>query len=366
MPDREAGQPAYIRYADGVETVAADEAQTIDAIIASMTHESRITADRYQHAVRASHAKSHGLLKGELRVLDGLAEPLRQGLFARAATYPVAVRMAVGPGELLSDAVSTHRGLAIKVFGVEGPKLFGHDGEVTQDFVLATGPAFPQADAASFLAAMKGLEKATGRSEGFKQAVSTTARVVNAAIGGSSPTLDFFGHPPIPPLADTYYSQAALRWGDYVAKIAVAPVTPELVALKDSKLDTGADPDVFRHATVDFLRSHGAEFELRVQLCTDLGGMPVEDASRQWSETESPYQAVARIVLPPQDAYGPARQAYMDDVMSFRPAHSLEAHRPLGSLMRARLKTYTVLSGFRHQRNGQPQTEPRSIDDIPN
>ncbi len=354
----------YVRYTADVEQVAPDEAETIRGIVASMTHESEITAERYKHAVRSSHAKSHGLMKGTLRVLDGLPAPLRQGLFAKPATYPVAVRMAVGPGELLSDAVSTHRGMAIKVFAVEGVKLPDHDAD-TQDFVLATGPAFPQADAPAFLKAMKGLEGATARSEGFKQAVSTAARVTNAAIGQASGLLDFFGHPPIPPLADTYYSQAALRFGDYVAKIAVAPVTPALVALADTRLDVKADPDAFRHSVVEFLKSEGAEFELRVQLSTGLDAMPVEDASKVWSETDSPYVAVARIVLPPQDAYGAARQAFMDDTMSFRPSHSLDAHRPLGSLMRARLATYPQLSAFRHGRNGQAQHEPRTLDEIP-
>jgi hypothetical protein len=93
--------------------------------------------------------------------------------------------------------------------------------------------------------------------------------------------------------------------------------------------------------------------------------MPVEDASVRWPEEESSYLSVARLVLPKQEAYSPTRQAYFDDVLAFRPAHSLEAHRPLGSLMRARLKTYAALSAFRHGRNGTPEREPRSIDEVP-
>ena len=355
----------FVRYSDGIETVAPDEQDTVEAIIASMTRESEITAERYHHAVRASHAKSHGLLKGTLSVLGNLPEPYRQGLFAVPRSFPVAIRLALGPGELLSDAVSTHRGMALKIFGVDGPKLPGHEGETTQDFVLASGPVFPQADAAAFLRAMKGLENATGKSETLKRVVSTAARVANAATGGLSANLDFFGHPPVHPLADTYYSQAALRFGDYIAKLAVAPVTPDLVALTEEKLDTAADPDAFRHAVVVFTRNHPCELELRAQLCTDLDAMPVEDASKEWPEAESPYRAVARILIPAQDSYSPARQAYMDDVMSFRPIHSLAAHRPLGSLMRARLQTYPRLSAFRHDRNGQIQHEPASIGEIP-
>jgi hypothetical protein len=43
----------------------------------------------------------------------------------------------------------------------------------------------------------------------------------------------------------------------------------------------------------------------------------------------------------------------------------LEAHRPLGSLMRARLRTYAALSACRHERNGTPEREPRSMDEVP-
>ena len=201
--------------------------------------------------------------------------------------------------------------------------------------------------------------------ETVKQAVSSTARVANAAlnaVGGDSATFGFFGHTKRNPLADAYFSQAALRYGDYVAKMGLFPVSPELVALVEQTLDGGADPDAFRHAVVDHMRAHGAEFELRVQLCTDLHAMPVEDASVPWPEDQSPYTTVARISIPAQDAHSPARQAYFNEILSFQPAHALAAHRPLGSLMRARLKTYQALSAYRHARNGQSQVEPTTTD----
>ena len=37
---------SFVRYADGLETPAADEDEVIDGIIASMTHESQIVANR--------------------------------------------------------------------------------------------------------------------------------------------------------------------------------------------------------------------------------------------------------------------------------------------------------------------------------
>lgn len=357
----------YVRCTDDVETVSDNENEVIQSIITSMTQESQKVAERDGTTVRASHAKSTGLVKGTLSVLPNLPEPLRQGLFAQPHDYPVLMRFAQGPGEVLSDSVSTHRGVGIKVLGVQGPKLSGHNSD-TQDFVLATGVAFAQSDATTFLAAIKGIEKGVNLPETIKQAVSTASRAVNAAlnaVGVNSPTLSFFGHTKRNPLADAYFSQAALRYGDYIAKIGLFPVSPHLLALVDKTVDTSADPDAFRHAVIDTLRSKDAEFELRVQLCTDLKTMPVEDASVQWPEDQSPYVAVARITIPPQDAYAPARQTYFDNLLSFQPAHALAAHRPLGSLMRARLKTYQALLAYRHVQNRQPQTEPTGLDEVP-
>ncbi|KQP07177.1 catalase [Methylobacterium sp. Leaf99] len=357
----------YLRYHDGIETSKPDEDGVIDQIIASMTRESETTAKRYGHAVRASHAKVSGVVVGELQIFGDLPPELAQGLFARPGTHPAVVRFAQGPGELLKDSVSTHRGMAIKVFGVEGETLPGHNG-TTQDFVLATGPVFPNPDAAGFLGSMKQLEIGTKAPEDVKVAVSKMARAANTLVktftGKDTPILDFFGHAPKHPLAEPYYSQAALRYGDFVAKVGAFPATPAQDALAKEMLAPSADPDVFRHAVAAQFREAEAVFEIRVQLCTDLDAMPVEDASKEWSDARSPYRTVARLVLPVQAADSPARLTYADDVLSFRPAHSLAAHRPLGSLMRARLKTYAALSRFRHERNAVRETEPRTVADV--
>ncbi len=112
---------------------------------------------------------------------------------------------AQGPGETLGDRVSTHRGMSIKVFGVPGEKLPGHDVE-TQDFVLATGTTFPSGTAAGFLRDGTVIGKATGLPEGVKSAVAATARNLNRVLhtfGTESAMADFFGHPYSHPLADS-------------------------------------------------------------------------------------------------------------------------------------------------------------------
>ncbi len=107
----------YLRYSDDIETIAPDEQESIDGIIAGMTQQTETVEKRERHAVRASHAKSSACVIGELAIAADLPPELAQGLFAQPGTFPVAVRFAQGPGETLGDRVSTHRGMAIKVFG---------------------------------------------------------------------------------------------------------------------------------------------------------------------------------------------------------------------------------------------------------
>ncbi len=357
-----------LRYRPEIEQPAPDEQQAIDGIIEGMSRQTETVEKREGHAVRASHAKSSACVVGELVVADGLAPELAQGLFARPATYPVAVRFAQGPGETLGDRVSTHRGMAIKLFGAEGPRLAGHDAAV-QDFVLASGPTFPAGTAQGFLAQAKKIGAATPLPEGFKSAVSSVARnyskLLNAVTGHPSPTADFYGHPFGHPLADYYFSQCPLRWGDHVAKIGAYPSSVHQEGLKQWQLDPHGDEDGFRHATVDYFRDHDAVFELRAQLWADAETQPIEDASVEWPAQDSPYRTVATIRLPRQDAYSPERVRYFDERLTFRPAHSLEAHRPLGSVMRARLQVYAALSALRHRDNGVAEASPARVEEIP-
>lgn len=368
MADHVAPDPVTpVRFSSAVETTQPGEADTIQRIIEVQQRLMEKVARRDGcQLLRAGHAKSHGLLKGELRVLDGLPEPLRQGLFAEARSYPVLARMANVPSEVITDRVSTQRGLSLKVLGVDGPMLPGHEGQATQDFVLDSGKRFSNADAAGFLQTISAITAVTNVPQAAKVAFSAVNRGANAAlnaVGLDSAPLDFFGHKPRHPLAEEYYTQAAIRYGDYVARLGVVPVPPGLDALPD--IDPAQDPNALRTATVAYFRRHPAEFEVQVQLCTDLRRMPVEDSSAEWDEAESPYQPVARLRFPVQDAYSPARQAFVDERLAFCPSHSLLAHRGLGSIMRARMVAYPVLADWRRRSNGFEPVEPRFLDEVP-
>jgi len=357
---------SYLRYSPSVESPKPGEDEAIQGIVEHMGNQVRIVAEREHHAVRASHAKSTAVVRGRLEVRSDLVPELAQGLFARAGTYDVLVRFAQGPGETLPDKVSTHRGMSIKVFGVEGEKLGDHT-DPTQDFVLASGPTFPSGTAEGFLRDERQIEAATPQGPGFKSAVSAVARGVNTvlkAVGTESAKADFFGHPFSHPLSEPYYSQAPLRYGDYVAKIAAFPASPAQGSLKDDTIDASEDDDAFRTAMTRFFQDEDARFELRAQLWTDAETQPIEDASVEWKEAETPFRTVAVLTIPRQRSDGEARLK-VDEEVTFRPAHSLAAHRPLGSVMRARLKVYDALSKLRHERNGVPEREPHSPADLP-
>ena len=354
-------------YSPDIEQPEADEQKSIDGIIKGMSEQTGKVEEREHQAVRASHAKSSACVVGELTVAAGLPPELAQGLFATPGRHDVAVRFAQGPGETLGDRVSTHRGMAVKVFGVQGERLPGHDAD-TQDFVFATGTTFPSGTAKGFLKDGAAIGQAVGAPEGFKSAVSATARGFNQALhafGGESSKADFFGHPFSHPLSEGYFSQAPVRFGDYVAKLAIIPVAPEQLALADWRLDPHKDEDGFRHAAVEYFARNDAVYEIKAQLWVDADKQPIEDASVDWPVSLSSYRTVATLRLPRQDAYGAARVRFFDEVMSFRPAHALLTHRPLGSVMRARLQVYQALSDLRHSDNGVACEEPQGLDAIP-
>jgi hypothetical protein len=323
--------------------------------------------DRSRHAVRAVHAKSHGLLRADLTVADGLPEHLAQGLFKGAGKYPAIVRFSTNPGDILPDSISTPRGLAVKIIGVEGEMLPDHQGEVTQDLVMVNDKVLPVPDSAQFLKGLQILEKHVNDSEALKQFVSTGARAVETvleAFHSPSAALLGFGHPETNLLGETFSTVAPLRYGDYIAKISIEPSSPNLKALHHKGLETSGHSAV-RDAVVEFFKTEKAVWDVKVQLCSDLQRMPIEDTTVAWPEDVSPYVTVGQLIAEPQDAYSPARRIYVDELLSFSPWHALAAHRPLGNIMRARKKSYPASSQFRHVSEARAMTEPKSIADLP-
>jgi hypothetical protein len=349
----------YVRYSDSIEQMQPDEAELTELIVAAMTRSNRKVFEKHRHAVRDAHAKSHGILKGELEVYPDLPQHLRQGIFATPTRYPVIVRLSTAHADLESDRIPSLFGMAIKVLGVIGNKVLPEDESRNQDLLLNNIPIIPFGHVAAYWKVHQGLEK-LAENPPTVQPSSTESQ------GDAVDNLEPEGPPSLPYnhiLGETFHSMAALRFGAYVAKLSAAPLSPSVRSLTGTPVPE--TDSALRDLVVDFFRNNSAEYELRAQLLTDLQQMPVEDASVVWPESLSPHQPIGKLTFPAQDPYSPARRVYGDDVLSFNPWHCIEEHRPLGSIMRIRIKAYEMSSSFRHHMNAQPRVEPKDISELP-
>lgn len=351
-----------LRFDPSFENVPDDEVETQRGLTEAMLAIQRKTHADTGYAHRAVHAKPHGYLKAKFEVLPDLPICLAQGLFERPATYDTILRFSTTPGDVLDDNVSTPRGVALKVLGVSGARLPGSESDTTQNYVLGNSPSFQVATAAGFLKQLKVLATTTGHAEPVKEALSVLSRTTNAGlekVGLKSATLTTLaGQATTELLGDSFYSQAAILHGDYFAKVVLAPVATELVALSGKALDVSGHPDAIRESIQRYFAALPAVWELRVQLATDIEAMPVEDSATEWPEDETPYVAVARVTATPQQSWSEELWAEIESGLAFNPWIGLAAHRPLGSIMRARRPAYAAAREYRGQANGIRIEEP--------
>ena len=359
----------YVRYHSDIETIQSDEAETLASLSRTFREVQERVLRKHGAARRGTHAKGTGLLKGELVVANDLPPELAQGVFAPGARYEALVRLSQGPSEDLSDKASGQRGFAIKLLGVNGAHVEGSRETTTQDWVLGVhDAAFTDGTVQAFL---RTFQPAGGQSTRLPEsaiiAASRAARGVEAAletVGKGSGHLRFFGKPPTHPLSDSYFTQAPIRHGEYIAQLSAVPTSETLASIGDPASDT-SDRDVFRLSVKRYFELHDATFDIRVQLCTDLSTMPVEDAAVVWPEEQSPYRTVARLSLLRQATWTDARRDYFEERLSFNPIHALEEHRPLGSIMRARMAIYPETQDFRQASFKVSPAEPRSLSEVP-
>jgi hypothetical protein len=355
-------------YSPDVEVVGADEARLTGEIVEQMAASARAAYERHRHAHRDAHAKSNGILKGELVVHADLPPELAQGIFAAPRTYPVVARLSSAPGDIHPDKIPAPRGFAFKVIGVTGERLAPEIGGANQDFLMVNFPALAFGTIPKYRRMLALLEANAHAPDTFQRLVAGTAHgakeVLEALGGKAGATLDGLARDNHHPLGETYHTQAALRFGDHVAKLALRPLSDDVRALTGRPVpDTGYS--AMRDAVAAHFAYAGAVYELTAQLCVDLARMPVEDASVTWPEDLSPHRPVATLHFAPQATGSPERLVYGDDLLSFNPWNGIAAHRPLGGIMRIRRAAYERSTAFRHALNARPRIEPARLSDIP-
>jgi hypothetical protein len=319
----------------GEERVAADEAQVTAKFIGFLKD---ATTKRYPSGVRKrfNQARHTACLEAEFTVLDGLPTGHRVGLFATPRTYQAWIRFANASSA--SDRDRDIRGMSIKLSAVAGENLT--PGASVQDFVLNSHPVMVAPDTGGFLELLQANDAG-----GFRRAVYFLTHPRAARIGlaaQKNPTC----HLDIP-----YWSTTPYRFGAHRAvKYIVKPTSPNPSPMPATLTDT-----YLRDALRARLDAEAATFDFMIQFQIDAERMPIEDASVEWKEAESPYHAVARIRIPRQRFDDEARMTRCEQV-EFNPWHCLAEHRPLGNMNRARRAIYEAMAAFRGAAAGAQQT----------
>lgn len=311
------------------ETVPPDEAALTAEFIAFLKE---VSAKRHPTGVipRFNQGRAAGCVTAEFIVRDDLPADLRVGLFAQPGTYPARIRFANATSQ--SDTDRDVRGMSIKVSGVRGGNLTA--GVSEQDFVLNSYPVMMVGGTKEFLALLRAVEAGGARAALF---FLTRPRAAAVAVASRQHATS---HLEISYWSTTPYLFGAGRAVKYIARPASTQTTP---------LPSPVTATYLSERLAAHLARQEAAFDFFVQFQTDRHKMPIEDASVEWRERDSPYRRVAQIHIPMQALEGPAGTSSCEE-MSFNPWHALADHRPLGGFNRARRDIYREMAAFRRQR----------------
>ena len=323
-----------------------DEDAHVDSIIDSFRQQMRglWTPGRFE---RGGNTKTHGIVRADFVVRDGLPAALRHGVFAQPRTYRAWVRFS-GPGPYITPDIDDvgFMSIAIKLMGVPGPKL-SDDERFTQDFFGVSTPTFVTGDV---------------KANAHLQRNSLQNAPVYHFLNFTEPhVLDFIMQglwikTQSSPFEAPYFSCVPYLMGQGQAmQYSVWPTTTKRSRVPN--LPFRPPDDYLRDAMVTALDAGDVDLEFRIQLQTDPHLMPIENAAVLWPERRSPRVPVATLHIPRQKFN---TQAQLDFArrLTYNPWHCIPDHRPLGNQSRARRRMYWELSKLRHDMNQVSRHEP--------
>jgi hypothetical protein len=307
------------------ETIAPDEQSITTEFIAFLKAASAARSPSGDIR-RFNQARASGCVEAEFTVVTGLPDELKVGLFQQPRSYTAWIRFANATSA--SDRDKDLRGMSIKVRGVRGENLTR--GSDVQDFVLNSHPVMMVPGPREFLELLRANEAGGLRRAIYFLSHPNAARIAFASRQHPSSHLDI-----------SYWSTTPYLFGEGRAvKYFVRPVShahPRRPALTDNYLH-----DELRLR----LSMEDIAFDFCVQLQTNARTMPIEDASAEWRERDSPYVRVAEVRIPRQSIDAPGREQACERT-SFNPWNALAVHRPLGAMNRVRRSIYEAMQHFR-------------------
>ena len=307
------------------ETIAPDEAEVTARFVAFL----KAATDKRRGAgvrQRFNQARATARVDADFTVLDGLAAGHRVGLFATPRTYKCLIRFANATSQ--SDKDKDTRGMAIKVLDVAGENLT--PGVTTQDFVLNSHPVMMVGGTREFLELLEANEVGGLRRVMYFLGHPKAARIAAASRAHHTSHLD-----------SPYWSTTPYLRGATAVKYVARPTSPS-----KSQLPATLTDNYLADAMRTRLAREDATFELMIQPQVDARRTPIEDASVEWRDGDSPYVPVARIRIPKQSIDDAGKAAHAE-AAAFNPWHCLREHRPLGNMNRARREIYRAMAEYR-------------------
>jgi catalase len=322
-----------------------------------------------QTVIRDQHPKSHGYVEGEFEVLENLDSKYKIGIFSEPRTYKVWVRFSNGSnrrtkdGDFLPDFQGDIRGMAIKLMDVQGDMAISPSPR-EQDFILINSKIFFLKDIQGYIylpsvldAIYKGEMTLKGeialdkvepkRAEELEKAYKAVAYAL-PILGSIRARVKETPSP----LEISYWSATPYRFGNGAMKFAVFPKSPrENFNLED--IEKAGKKNYLREEMTNLLdikTGNDISFDFMIQLQTDANTMKIEDSTIEWN---SELVKVATIKIPKQD-FNTEERRQDDEKQSFSPWNSLDVHRPLGGVNRAR-KIYAELAKVRNEKNKPSQ-----------
>jgi hypothetical protein len=296
---------------------------------------------------RGGNTKTHGIVRAELIVHDGLPPQFRHGVYAQPKTYRAWVRFS-GPGPYVTPDIDDvgFMSISIKLMGIPGPKLMEEE-QFTQDMFGVSTPTFVTPDT---------------RANAQLQLASLQNTPVFYFLNFHRPhVLDFvmqglWTKTQSSPFEAPYFSCVPYLLGEGQAmQYSVWPKSNRKTPIP--RLPRRPPDDYLRNAMITALDRGDVELDVRLQVQTDPYLMPIENNAVLWPERLSPRVSVATLRIPKQKFDSPAQIAFARR-LSFNPWHCIAEHRPLGNQSRARRRMYYELSKYRHDMNGVPHYEP--------
>jgi len=138
------------------------------------------------------------------------------------------------------------KGFALKIIEVPGQKFLTAEADaLTQDFLMVNDSIIPTSDVKSYHNMQLRIEKLAHGPEHLQTAINKVGVLADRAlalledVGGPKKEIRMVvqAHPNNHALGETYTTLGAVRYGDYVAKIGVAPLSNNLKALAGKEMD---------------------------------------------------------------------------------------------------------------------------------